>query len=95
MRGQIERLQKLTLDLLDLSKLDADAMEINTQEVDLRELARDVAGEFKPKVRAKNSKLQVRGRGKAVALADPNRTSQIIRILIDNALTHTSQGNRR
>ena len=92
MRGQIERLQKLTLDLLDLSKLDADAMEINTQEVDLRELARDVAGEFKPKVRAKHSKLQVRGRGKAVALADPNRTSQIIRILIDNALTHTSRG---
>ena len=28
MRGQIERLQKLTADLLDLSKLDADAMEI-------------------------------------------------------------------
>ena len=29
MRGQVERLQKLTADLLDLSKLDADAMEIS------------------------------------------------------------------
>ncbi|MDP9187861.1 MAG: HAMP domain-containing histidine kinase [Actinomycetota bacterium] len=92
MRGQVERLQKLTLDLLDLSKLDAGAMEINTQPVDLRALARDVAGEFEPKARSRHSELQVRGRGQALALADPDRTSQIIRILIDNALTHTSQG---
>ena len=92
MRAQVERLQKLTLDLLDLSKLDADAMEITIQPVDLRELARGVAGEFEPQARARHSKLRVRGRGRAVAMADPDRTSQIIRILIDNALTHTAQG---
>jgi len=92
MRGQVERLQKLTLDLLDLSKLDADAMEIRAESVDLRSLARRVAAEFKPKARAHRSKIQVRGRGEALAIADPDRTSQIIRILIDNALTHTSQG---
>ena len=38
------------------------------------------------------SKLQVRARGEVVALADPNRVAQIIRILIDNALTHTPDG---
>ena len=88
-RGQVERLQKLTLDLLDLSKLDADAMEITPERVDLRQLAREVAGEFKPAARARGSKLQVRGRGPAEAIADPDRVRQIIRILIDNALTHT------
>ncbi|CAN5576267.1 hypothetical protein BH20ACT15_BH20ACT15_13800 [soil metagenome] len=92
MRGQVERLQKLTLNLLDLSKLDADAMEINTEPVDLRSLAREVAAEFKPKARAHGSKIQVRGRGAALASADRDRTSQIIRILIDNAITHTTQG---
>ena len=47
MRGQIERLQKLTIDLLDLSRLDADVMEIQREQVDLKEVAREVAEEFR------------------------------------------------
>ena len=92
MRRQVERLQKLTLDLLDLSKLDADVIEIKLEPVDLKEVARQVAGEFRLAAKTHDSKLDVRGRGQATALADVNRVSQIIRILIDNALTHTPQG---
>ncbi len=92
MRAQIERLQKLTIDLLDLSRLDADVMEIQRERVDLKEAAREVADEFRPAAKAHRSLLQVRGRGDVLALADLNRVSQIIRILIDNALTHTPQG---
>jgi two-component system OmpR family sensor kinase len=92
MRAQIERLQKLTIDLLDLSRLDADVMEIERVRVDLKEAARLVADEFRPAANVHDSELQVRGRGHVVALADVNRVSQIIRILIDNALTHTPQG---
>jgi signal transduction histidine kinase len=94
MRAQIERLQKLTTDLLDLSKLDADAMEINLERVDLEETARTVAAEFRPTAKGHDSRLEVRGRGRAEALADPGRVSQIIRILIDNALTHTPEGTK-
>jgi two-component system, OmpR family, sensor kinase len=92
MREQIERLQKLTLDLLDLSRLDAGVMEIRREPVDLTEVARQVANEFHPAARAREATLQVRGRGSVVALADLSRVSQIIRILVDNALTHTPQG---
>jgi signal transduction histidine kinase len=92
MREAIERLQKLTIDLLDLSRLDADVMEIGREQVDLREAARQVANEFRPAAKSHGSPLQVRGRGQVVALADLNRVSQIIRILIDNAITHTPQG---
>jgi signal transduction histidine kinase len=92
MRAQIERLQKLTIDLLDLSRLDADVVEIQREQVDLKEAAREVADEFRPAAKAHRSSLQVRGRGEVVALADLNRVSQIIRILIDNAITHTPQG---
>ena len=35
MRGQIDRLTKLTTDLLDLSKLDADALTVRAEEIDL------------------------------------------------------------
>jgi two-component system, OmpR family, sensor kinase len=92
MRAQIERLQKLTIDLLDLSRLDADVMEIKREPVDLKEAARQVSNEFRPAAKGHDSGLQVRGRGHVVALADLNRVSQIIRILIDNALTHTPEG---
>jgi signal transduction histidine kinase len=94
MRGQIERLQKLTGDLLDLSRLDADVMELKRERVDLIELARDIAGEFRPAAKHHKSRLEVRGRGEAIALADPDRVAQIIRILLDNALTHTPEGTK-
>jgi signal transduction histidine kinase len=94
MRGQVDRLQKLTTDLLDLSKLDADAMELKREPVDLKQVASDIAAEFRPMAKRHGSALQVRGKGQAVALADLNRASQIIRILIDNALKHTPEGTK-
>jgi signal transduction histidine kinase len=95
MREQVERLQKLTTDLLDLSKLDADAMEINLERTDLVELARTIIGEFRPTARRKRSKLELRAGNRGVfASCDPDRTAQIIRILLDNALTHTPGGTK-
>ena len=58
MREQIERLTKLTTDLLDLSKLDADAIEIAPRAVDLGELAREVAAEFGPAAERHGSRLE-------------------------------------
>ena len=61
-RAQVERLQKLTIDLLDLSRLDADVMEIKREQVDLKDAARQVADEFRPTAELHESSLQVRGR---------------------------------
>jgi two-component system, OmpR family, sensor kinase len=95
MREQIERLRKLTTDLLDLSRLDADAMEIRARDVDLAELTREVAREFGPAATNHRSRLEVRtAPAGAVAHADPDRVRQIIRILLDNALTHTPEGTK-
>lgn len=93
-RQQIDRLQKLTTDLLDLSRLDADALEVNRAEVDLTRVARAVAREFRPRARKLGAAIEVRGRGQVQALADPDRTAQIMRILLDNAITHTDEGTR-
>jgi two-component system OmpR family sensor kinase len=94
MREQVDRLRKLTTDLLDLSKLDADALEIRTEPVDLRRLAGEIVGEFGPAAERHRSRLEVQpdAGGEAVALADPDRVGQIMRILLDNALTHTPEG---
>jgi two-component system, OmpR family, sensor kinase len=93
MREQIVRLTKLTTDLLDLSKLDAGAMEISPGSVDLSDLATEIAKEFGPAADRHNSRLEVRTpQQPARAEADPDRVRQIIRILLDNALGHTPEG---
>jgi len=93
MRGQIERLQKLAVDLLDLSKLDAGSIEINPEETDLGELAREVAHEFSPAATRRGGGLDVRlPEGHVEAWCDPQRVTQIMRILVDNALRHTPEG---
>ena len=47
-RAQVERLSRLATELLDLSRLEAGALELRTEPTDVHQLARDVAGEFTP-----------------------------------------------
>ena len=94
MRGQVDRLTKLSTDLLDLSRMDAEAMSLRTEGFDLAELARDVAGEFAAALEQHESTLRLLSADVAEPLvqADRGRTAQIMRILIDNALKHTPNG---
>ena len=93
MRQQTVRLTKLTTDLLDLSQLDAGAVAMATQQVDLSSLAREVARELGPRADGHGSRLELRTPDHPVlANADPDRVRQIVRILLDNALSHTPEG---
>ena len=95
MRQQIERLTKLTTDLLDLSQLDAGAVAMKSGDVDLGSLAREVTREFGPRADHHGSRLELRTPADPViANADADRVRQVIRILLDNALTHTPEGTK-
>jgi len=93
MRQQVERLTKLTADLLNLSQLDAGGIVMERESVDLCALAREVAREFGARADLRGSRLELRTPDRpVVAAADPERVRQIIRILLDNAFTHTPEG---
>jgi signal transduction histidine kinase len=92
MREQTERLKKLAADLLDLSRLDADALQLTPEAVDLGELARNVAGEFVPALNGRGTQLEVEVAEGVSARCDRQRMAQIVRILLDNALRHTPEG---
>ena len=94
MRQQVDRLTKLATDLLDLSKLDADALEVKAEPVDLAEVTESVAGEFTVALKRHGSVLDIERERGVVAAADPDRVAQIIRILLDNALSHTPEKTR-
>ena len=93
MGEQVERLQKLSVDLLDLSRLDSGSVELHTEPVDLAELTRSVAGEFHPRLAEHGTDLvlDVPEDGPS-ASCDRERVAQIMRILLDNALRHTPEG---
>jgi signal transduction histidine kinase len=93
MREQVDRLQKLAVDLLDLSKLDAGSIDLNPESVNLGELANAVAAEFRPAVSQHGTELDLQLPDQPVeAVCDRERVAQIMRILLDNALRHTPHG---
>jgi two-component system, OmpR family, sensor kinase len=94
MRQQVDRLTKLATDLLDLSKLDADALEVKAEPVDVADVAESVASEFTVALQRHGSVLDIERERGVVAAGDPDRVAQIIRILLDNALTHTPEKTR-
>jgi two-component system, OmpR family, sensor kinase len=95
MTEQVDRLQKLSVDLLDLSRIDSGSIELKPEQVDLSELARTIVGEFTPAVAAHGTELEVELPADEVsARCDRERVAQIMRILLDNALRHTPDGTR-
>ena len=94
-RDQVNRLGKLSVDLLDLSRLESGSLELRPEEVDLGELTRSVSGEFEPTLAQQDARLELRLPARRIeAQCDPVRVAQIMRILIDNALTHNPAGTR-
>ena len=54
-----------------------------------------MSGEFEPALAQHDSHLELRLAARHIeATCDPVRVAQIVRILIDNALTHTQSGTR-
>ncbi|MCW2992396.1 MAG: histidine kinase [Solirubrobacterales bacterium] len=93
LREQVSRLQKLATDLLDLSKLEAGSLELRTEPCDVGVLTRATVAEFAPALAAHDSHLELRLAFEPMRVTcDPERVAQILRILVDNALTHTPRG---
>ena len=87
-----DRLLHLVNELLDISKIEADMVKFNIQPIAMNELCEEVYHAFElrcpPEIQLMNEAT-----GKEhFAMADKNRTIQIISNLIDNALKFTKRG---
>jgi two-component system, OmpR family, sensor kinase len=93
LRGRVDRLRKLSTELLDLSRLESGALELRPEPTDLRQLAREVAAEFTPAAQAHDAPVELHtGREPLEVECDPERVAQVMRILLDNAFVHTPTG---
>ena len=92
-RGQVDRMRNLAVELLDLSRLEAGALELRPEPTDVGQLAREVAAEFTPAAAQHESDVTLDLRPEPIELdCDPERVAQVLRILLDNALRHTPPG---
>jgi len=92
MRGQVERLKKLATALLDLSRLDAGKLDLMPQPLALAPLVESLRREFEAAAELSQHPLSISTQVETIAEADEQRTLQIGRILLENALVHTPQG---
>ena len=90
MRGQTERLKGLAQTLLDLSRLDANAVTFRSEEVDLEDLLYDLRREFGFTGRP----LDIRAEKNVPPVeADPNQLHRTLTILVDNAIKYSEEGS--
>src|SRR5215211_7286782 len=90
MRAQTERLQSLARTLLDLSRLDANAVTFRTEEVDLEDLLHGLRRDFGYTGRSLNIKAE---EDVPPVKTDPNQLHRAIAILVDNALKYSDEGS--
>ena len=90
-RTQSSRLAGLAADLLDLSRLDAD-VRLRSEPVELTEVCRAVAAEFSS---ASGEPLTFEEPATPCwAMGDPSAVARIVRILVDNALRFSPEGEQ-
>ena len=92
MREQVSRLEKLAMELLDLSRLDAGQIVLAREIVAVDDVARTAAAEFAAIARQSDHPLDVASEDGVLAVGDEQRILQIARILVENALIHTPPG---
>jgi signal transduction histidine kinase len=93
MREQVERLTKLATDLLDLTRLDAGRIHVESERVELRTIAELLEEEFRPLAERRDHRLEVHVDGEPAVIGDELRLLQVGRALVDNALVHTPRGS--
>ena len=94
MSQETARLERLVEEQLQLARLDAGALPLERERVDLGELATEVVAPRVPLAAREGVALTARADpGEPVEVdADPARIEQILLILLDNALRHTPPG---
>ena len=87
----VDSLSKLVEELLEISRLDAGAIQPRLQQVLLDEMLGQIAQEFTPLAHGKGLELRVRKPRLAVE-SDPVLLARVLRNLLGNAIRYTSKG---
>lgn len=92
---ETQRLARLINDLLELSKLEADAFKLHLQQVDLNQLAQDAVARMANTASFRSIEIDYFHPGAAVQLnSDPGLIDLVLINLLDNAVNYSKDGGR-
>ena len=90
--SEIDRMDALLSDLLVLARLDAGRLDVEEKPFDLSVVAAETAGRFLTRAAAEGVRLEVEVPDQLPVRGDPGSTSQILGVLLDNAIRYTPKG---
>ncbi|MBV8600415.1 MAG: PAS domain-containing protein [Candidatus Eremiobacteraeota bacterium] len=90
--AELERMTNLVEDLLDLARSESGQVNLQRSDVDLRRLVSQAVETFRPRADANAIELRLEPGAPLEADVDPERVTQVVLNLVDNALRHTRAG---
>lgn len=79
-------------DILDISKIEADRVQLEIKETDYVKIIDDVVDTLKPTAENKNLKMNVNAPAELMVSTDQRRLTQIVMNLVSNAVKYTEKG---
>jgi two-component system OmpR family sensor kinase len=92
--SEAERMHRMVLDLLDLTRLDAGIADLKRAPVDLMALLNSVGERFAPQAHQAGVMLEIHSARLPALTGDGDRLAQVFTNLVDNALKFTPLGGR-
>jgi two-component system, chemotaxis family, CheB/CheR fusion protein len=94
-RGQLKHLERLTDDLLDMSRLQSGKFSLQSQSVDLTRVAEMAIEEARMTAPARTVRLEARKKDQPLIVrGDEGRLLQVMNNLLNNAIIHAPQSDR-
>lgn len=92
-QSNVSRMVRLVNDLLDVTRIEAGKMEMNIQEVDIKNVVEDVMDELKCFAKANNVKVLLNAEGgTCLVKTDAIRMKMVVENFIDNAIKYSRAG---
>ena len=92
-REETDKMDRMVLELLDLSRLEAGKYKLQRENFDLQELAQEIVKPLEGQIREKNITLEWKV-GEVLINADRYRFGQVVENFMTNAIRHTPDGGK-
>jgi signal transduction histidine kinase len=93
-RRSAKRLQRLTEDILDVTRIESESLQLRKQTINLNEVIRGIIAEYeKQSKKVNNVSLNFISKDEVFVEGDRERLSQVFENILNNAIKFTKEGN--